>query len=324
MIFSAGNGIAHWRGMGEMRRRVPESNPLRPWYLLWGWISLNTWLWSAVFHTRGTFSPLDPCGEASGADLREAGSRTDKPWTEKMDYFSAGASMAYALFYTIVRLWHLYTPLRSPSGRAGSAAVPSASVPLRRLEVLFGLVFASHLAYLSLSKTFDCSSQICPLHLSSTSLSDSRRRSDSYNIVFNAVIGLAWVILWLLFALNLSRFSSSGPSTRSLTSRSPSVRASPLFLPPPYPRSSSPLSHPSSSPPRSLHLHPALTALAFVAAMSLELGDFPPVLGGLVDAHALWHAATIGVVVSWWRFLVRDCLWMETQLEGGSGTGAGE
>lgn len=49
---------------------------------------------------------------------------------------------------------------------------------------------------------------------------------------------------------------------------------------------------------------PGLIVTWLVAAMSLELLDFPPVFG--LDAHALWHAATIAPTVWWYWFLVRD------------------
>ncbi|KAJ3287661.1 Post-GPI attachment to proteins factor 3 [Borealophlyctis nickersoniae] len=40
-------------------------------------------------------------------------------------------------------------------------------------------------------------------------------------------------------------------------------------------------------------------------AMSLELLDFAP-LWGTLDAHALWHAATIPLVYMYYDFLVND------------------
>jgi hypothetical protein len=39
--------------------------------------------------------------------------------------------------------------------------------------------------------------------------------------------------------------------------------------------------------------------------MSLELFDFPP-LGRVIDAHSLWHAATILLANGWYKFLIRD------------------
>lgn len=40
-------------------------------------------------------------------------------------------------------------------------------------------------------------------------------------------------------------------------------------------------------------------------ALLLELYDFPP-YWGLLDAHALWHAATIPITLMWWAFLRQD------------------
>ena len=49
-----------------------------------------------------------------------------------------------------------------------------------------------------------------------------------------------------------------------------------------------------------------LTFIALVnTAMLLEVLDFPPILG-LVDAHALWHAATIPLTVVWYMFVEND------------------
>lgn len=50
---------------------------------------------------------------------------------------------------------------------------------------------------------------------------------------------------------------------------------------------------------------PGLIVTWLVMAMSLELLDFPPVLSS-VDAHSLWHAATILPAVWWYRYLLMD------------------
>jgi hypothetical protein len=49
----------------------------------------------------------------------------------------------------------------------------------------------------------------------------------------------------------------------------------------------------------------ALVCAAHGASL-LELLDFPP-LAGLLDAHALWHAATPAVTFGWYAFLAEDC-----------------
>lgn len=45
---------------------------------------------------------------------------------------------------------------------------------------------------------------------------------------------------------------------------------------------------------------PGLIVAWIVFAMSFELFDFPP-LGGMVDAHALWHLGTVGPTVWWYK-----------------------
>ena len=45
------------------------------------------------------------------------------------------------------------------------------------------------------------------------------------------------------------------------------------------------------------------------ACMLLEVLDFPPLLG-LLDAHALWHAATPPFVFAWYRMFAADAAWV--------------
>ena len=45
---------------------------------------------------------------------------------------------------------------------------------------------------------------------------------------------------------------------------------------------------------------PGLIVAWIILAMSLELLDFPP-LGGMIDAHSLWHLGTVGPTVWWYR-----------------------
>ncbi|KAI9737008.1 MAG: hypothetical protein M1834_000597 [Cirrosporium novae-zelandiae] len=50
---------------------------------------------------------------------------------------------------------------------------------------------------------------------------------------------------------------------------------------------------------------PGLIVAWLILAMSLELFDFPP-LGGMIDAHSLWHLGTALPTVWWYNFLVKD------------------
>jgi hypothetical protein len=52
-------------------------------------------------------------------------------------------------------------------------------------------------------------------------------------------------------------------------------------------------------------LQPALFVLLTTLATTLELFDFPPWYRTL-DAHALWHLATVPIVPLWYHFLVKD------------------
>ncbi|KAK3996796.1 Per1-like-domain-containing protein [Cladorrhinum sp. PSN332] len=50
---------------------------------------------------------------------------------------------------------------------------------------------------------------------------------------------------------------------------------------------------------------PGMVVAWVLMAMGLELLDFAP-LGGMLDAHSLWHAGTIGPAVLFYNFLVKD------------------
>ncbi|KAI9285481.1 PER1 protein [Umbelopsis sp. AD052] len=47
------------------------------------------------------------------------------------------------------------------------------------------------------------------------------------------------------------------------------------------------------------------SVIAISCAMALEVFDFPPWFG-VIDAHSLWHAATIPLVAVWYNFLLKD------------------
>lgn len=53
VAFSAVNFYAHLRGLALLRQEVPRDHPMKIYLLAWSFVSLNTWIWSMVFHTRG-------------------------------------------------------------------------------------------------------------------------------------------------------------------------------------------------------------------------------------------------------------------------------
>lgn len=53
VIFSLGNFWVHYKGLQEVRRRVHGDNRMRRWLEVVAVVQMNTWIWSAVFHSRG-------------------------------------------------------------------------------------------------------------------------------------------------------------------------------------------------------------------------------------------------------------------------------
>lgn len=83
------------------------------------------------------------------------------------------------------------------------------------------------------------------------------------------------------------------------------------------------IQYPRPYPPRNPLDRPrqkdGMTPLALVVvttlAMSLELLDFAPV-ARVIDAHSLWHAATIPIALGWWTFLCNDAIELEGAMMG--------
>ncbi|KAF9922624.1 hypothetical protein FBU30_007253 [Linnemannia zychae] len=80
VLFSLLNGYMHVRALPLLKRTIPENYYMRPFYIGYALLGINTWLWSAVYHSR------------------------DWPSTEKLDYFSAGTGIMYGLFYSVIRI----------------------------------------------------------------------------------------------------------------------------------------------------------------------------------------------------------------------------
>ena len=53
VVFSLMNFAAHYFGLKHVRAMIPEGHPMKQYIIIWGNMGLNTWIWSAVFHTRG-------------------------------------------------------------------------------------------------------------------------------------------------------------------------------------------------------------------------------------------------------------------------------
>ncbi|TFK31983.1 Per1-like protein [Crucibulum laeve] len=171
VAFSLMNLWAHVQGARKVRKQIPDFHPMKSYYLIWSFASMNAWIWSSVFHTR------------------------DLPTTEKLDYFSAALAILYALYYTTVRLFHLYPPPQQ-SRLTLSTRTPK-SFKLKALSWLCTAVYLAHISYLTLLPRFDY----------------------TYNMAFNLGLGLVHNALWLLYSLPVSvsilqRFPSQPKSYR--------------------------------------------------------------------------------------------------------------
>lgn len=53
VAFSVLNLWAQVQGNSRIRTQIPAGHPMKPYYIVWSLVSMNAWLWSSVFHTRG-------------------------------------------------------------------------------------------------------------------------------------------------------------------------------------------------------------------------------------------------------------------------------
>ncbi|WWD18241.1 hypothetical protein CI109_102691 [Kwoniella shandongensis] len=130
-----------------------------------------------------------------------------------------------------------------------------------------------------------------------------------YHTAFNLVLAIVHNILWITWSAS---FKFRLPTLTFLNTK--------IEFPKPYPPND-PLSTSISKPKE------ASTPLSLVflttMAMSLELLDFSPILR-MVDAHSLWHAATIPITLAWWQFMTNDAIELEGSLLNGARGGGNE
>ncbi|KAG9007385.1 hypothetical protein FRB94_014412 [Tulasnella sp. JGI-2019a] len=135
VLFSLLNMLAHIEGERNLMRRISKNHPMRPYYAIYVALGINTWVWSAIFHTR------------------------DKPLTEKLDYFSASLAIIYSLYLAVVRIFRLYRPpklyLQQPA--ASSSLIPARHILRTLWGILCALLYTAHVLYLSLLPQFDYS-----------------------------------------------------------------------------------------------------------------------------------------------------------------------
>ncbi|RKO99848.1 hypothetical protein CXG81DRAFT_2151, partial [Caulochytrium protostelioides] len=222
VLASIGNGYVHYRGFRfwHHARRLAQRDPARaaafPWttvFMLESAIAINAWFWSSVFHAR------------------------DFDWTERMDYYAAGAVIFYATFAVMARALGWAPPVVHTA--ASRAKQPATAARFVLLAVAWSTLFLCHIGKLMRGVRFDY----------------------GYNMAACAVVGMLGNLVW------------GGWAIRHSARRYPRLILS--------------------------------AAVGVVFAMALELLDFPPIWG-LVDAHSLWHAATIPLALLKYEFHRRD------------------
>lgn len=255
VLFSLGNLYMHLRYGLRFLARLPKDalpRPLLTAYNLVPLAGINLWVWSSVFHTR------------------------DKPWTEKLDYFSAALSMMCNLYLATIRL----VPGMIPSDNTSNASTSRRY----RLFSAFTLstIFICHVSYLTFWR-FDY----------------------GYNMAFNVGIGLAHNCMWAAWSAYHGLFAQyfhsrhvdqGGLSNGRAISSSPTV-----------PISADSFNDGHRRPPHWWRPVAVLTLLS--SLMALELFDFPAIWR-ILDAHALWHASTIPVIKLWYDVLLEDGRWL--------------
>jgi hypothetical protein len=148
VLFSLGNLWAHWDGLRKVRANMPASYTLRPFYVALARVGMASWVFSSIFHTR------------------------DFQATEELDYFAAGASVFYGMYYTPVRIFRLDRP------------TPRRRSVLRAWTLLCTLLYACHIGYLKLV-----------------------RWDYTYNMAANIAAGIVQNILWSWFSYDKYRTS---------------------------------------------------------------------------------------------------------------------
>ncbi|KAI1277157.1 Per1-like-domain-containing protein [Xylaria sp. FL0933] len=141
VVFSLGNFLAHQNGLAKLRERVPPNYPMRRYYEAFAYFSMASWFFSTVFHTR------------------------DFAATEQLDYFGAGASVLYGMYYALVRVARLDLP------------TPRRRSILRLWTVFCCALYVAHVAYLKLWKW-----------------------DYTYNMAANLVVGMVHNLLWSYFS----------------------------------------------------------------------------------------------------------------------------
>ncbi|OAV89400.1 hypothetical protein PTTG_10504 [Puccinia triticina 1-1 BBBD Race 1] len=282
-LFSLLNFMAYAVSYRTMKRLIPLGWPLRAHYLGVAIVGMNAWIWSILFHCR------------------------DKPWTERLDYFSAAAYSLYGLYVSSVRIFRLY-----PTQARHYIPLDQRLYIGSQLKLIMSAMFLVHIAFLSFGERFNY----------------------KYNMAVNVIVGVLTILLWLSWTASHSHrppkelgklheddddlVSSPTQSEQSESPPTSPSRSKGFF-------SSSWISLLYESIPAVTETgikppyvsKPIVPLVCLIGAGSLELLDFPPVWNMSLDAHALWHLATTPLGWIWCvGFLAQDAQWESQFVEG--------
>lgn len=149
VFFSFLNFLAHQNGLSKLTSNIPTSYSMRKYYIRFAYFGMASWVFSMMFHTR------------------------DFALTEQLDYFAAGASVLYGLYYTAIRIF------RMDQGGKKMMSI------LRAWTVLCISLYVAHVTYL---KWFDW--------------------DYTYNMAANVVIGVIHNLMWSWFSYK--KYKQSG------------------------------------------------------------------------------------------------------------------
>ncbi|KAF4627129.1 hypothetical protein G7Y89_g11025 [Cudoniella acicularis] len=148
VFFSLLNFLAHQNGLSKITANIPASYPLRKYYVFFAYFGIASWVFSMIFHTR------------------------DFSVTEQLDYFAAGASVLYGLYFALIRIY------RMDQGGEKTKSL------LRAWTGLCIALYAAHVIYL---KLYDW--------------------DYSYNMAANVVVGMLQNAMWSWFSVEKYRKS---------------------------------------------------------------------------------------------------------------------
>lgn len=148
VLFSWLNFLAHRYGQDRIKSELPKKYSLRPYYRLFGYFGFASWVFSMIFHTR------------------------DFHVTEKLDYFAAGASVLYGLYYAPIRVFRL------------DQETPTKQSILRVWTITCIMLYMAHVTYLTVWSW-----------------------DYTYNMAANVAAGIVQNVLWTWFSIQRYRQS---------------------------------------------------------------------------------------------------------------------